>query len=130
MPGVLARVKNLARAAAGHAADGLAEVSDDEYASRLTTCEGCALRRPEDWVCQHPTCGCFLTIKAKWRSETCPLGKWELPVVSAAPQPSPTGNQKCVPCAAARAASEAGNQPVQPAPVDLDQQPPNGQVGQ
>lgn len=67
-------------AAVRHAADGFARVDDKELGGRLATCALCEHRRKADWVCEK--CGCYITVKATWRSETCPLGKWELPMAT------------------------------------------------
>lgn len=94
MPPPLRRAGNLARAVARHAADWLAEVGPAELAGRLAACRDCPLRRPADWVCQHPDCGCYIQIKARWRSEDCPLGRWG---AEAAPAggPPPGGGCGC-----------------------------------
>lgn len=71
---MLRRGLNLTKAVVRHVADGAKVVSDDEYRIRLETCDTCDRRRPEDSMCLE--CGCYLKIKAKWRSEDCPLKKW------------------------------------------------------
>jgi len=41
---------------------------------RLDICNDCpSLFRPT-WTCKE--CGCFMKIKARLESSTCPLGKW------------------------------------------------------
>lgn len=72
-PSFLERAKNFGVAVVKHVADGLVEVSQDDYLARLATCDKCPHRTP-DWKCNN--CGCYLTIKAKWRSERCPLAMW------------------------------------------------------
>jgi hypothetical protein len=49
------------------------DTTTEEYKQRMDICEGCD-RRTENWTCKE--CGCFLTIKAKWSTEACPLGNW------------------------------------------------------
>lgn len=71
-PSLLRKALNLAGALVRHAADGLARVGDDEYAARLVICDHC--EQKEGTTCR--ACGCVLALKASWRSEGCPLGKW------------------------------------------------------
>jgi hypothetical protein len=73
-PGAIKRAANFATAMAKHVQDGLADVSMDEYVKRLETCNACELQK--DGVCEHENCGCILSRKAWWRSESCPLDKW------------------------------------------------------
>lgn len=75
-PGLWQRGLNLARALARHVADGTATVDDAAYEQRLAVCRQCPSCDAERMLCREPTCGCFLTIKARWRSESCPLSKW------------------------------------------------------
>lgn len=72
-PGLLTKAVNLGKAIVNHIADGLVEVSQDQYLARLATCDTCP-NRSADWECNQ--CGCYITIKAKWRSEKCPLAMW------------------------------------------------------
>lgn len=48
------------------------EVTSDEKQARLAICEGCQFR--EDTKCGK--CGCYLTKKTSWSSESCPENKW------------------------------------------------------
>ena len=73
LPSMMTQAKNLASATAAHVKDGLNVVSDDQYLERLKICEGCEYMRT-DRRCAK--CGCFLDKKAKWRSSSCPIGKW------------------------------------------------------
>jgi hypothetical protein len=75
-PGLLRRAWNFGQAVVRHAADGAAKVSDAVYEERLGICRQCELCNLDRMVCSHPACGCFLTIKAGWNSEKCPLDKW------------------------------------------------------
>ena len=45
-----------------------------DYAKRLMTCSKCDKADTEKWRCG--VCGCYLTKKAKWKTENCPMGKW------------------------------------------------------
>ena len=71
------RIERFAKAVIEHVKDGCASVSSEQLAERLRVCEGCPLRH--GLRCSHSDCGCFLWLKAKWRSEDCPAGKWSKP---------------------------------------------------
>lgn len=73
-PNALKRAANFASAITRHAKDGFADVSLEEYTTRLQKCNKCDLQK--NGICQHENCGCILSRKAWWRSEKCPLGKW------------------------------------------------------
>jgi hypothetical protein len=68
------RVKNFAKAVVKHAKDGFKKVDVDTYAARLRECASCELQK--NGICTHEDCGCILTRKAWWASESCPLKKW------------------------------------------------------
>ncbi len=46
--------------------------------TRLAVCRGCEMmtKRKGRWLCTSKRCGCSLVRKARWASESCPLGKW------------------------------------------------------
>lgn len=92
-PGLFARSWNFTRAVVRHMADGAALVPDDEYAARLGACGRCRLLDPERRVCRHPACGCFVDVKASWRSESCPAKRW--PLETTQPPASGTGGCGC-----------------------------------
>jgi hypothetical protein len=69
------KIKNFSKAVYRHAWDRLRYVPENIYKSRLKKCEVCPYR--QEHVCMHKSCGCDLTIKASWNSETCPIGEWE-----------------------------------------------------
>lgn len=73
-PGILKKAAKFARAAARHIADGAAEVSQEEREKRMAICASCDQFDAARTACR--SCGCGLTLKARWRSEDCPLGKW------------------------------------------------------
>lgn len=49
--------------------------------ARKDACRGCIARQEK--VCRE--CGCVLSAKQKWLTETCPLGKWPNPPDSPRP---------------------------------------------
>jgi hypothetical protein len=82
-PPLLHRVWNFARAVATHVAGGRLSVSLEEYTARLSVCETCPDRSEN--LCLK--CGCYLSIKARWRAMQCPLDKW--PPLAEAPRDGP-----------------------------------------
>lgn len=42
---------------------------------RLKICRGCGFYNPTFIQCK--SCGCFLIVKAQFKSQDCPEGKWE-----------------------------------------------------
>lgn len=79
-PGLAQRAVNFGRAVVRHVADGGQHVDDATYEARLAVCRSCASCDTAHMICREPACGCYLQIKARWRSEDCPLRQW--PVVS------------------------------------------------
>lgn len=79
----LTAAANFGVALVKHVADGLARVDDQTLGDRYAACALCEHRRKEDWVCTR--CGCYITVKATWRSEDCPEGKWRLPMATEKP---------------------------------------------
>jgi hypothetical protein len=75
-PGLLRKAANFGKAVVKHVADGGKHVSDEVYLARLSVCANCPSLDPERMRCMEKTCGCRLKVKARWRSESCPLGKW------------------------------------------------------
>jgi hypothetical protein len=48
--------------------------SDNIYNKRIETCKGCDRYDNSQNRCYE--CGCFLSVKAKFVLESCPLNKW------------------------------------------------------
>ncbi|MEQ9586899.1 MAG: hypothetical protein RJS97_02960, partial [Parvibaculaceae bacterium] len=76
-PGFIRRGLNFFKAASRHVADGMQLLEEDQVEARLNVCRSCDHCDTDKMVCLRPECGCFLKVKARWRSEECPLGKWE-----------------------------------------------------
>lgn len=79
-PGIVAKAKNFAKAAAEHVATGAKIVSDEEADRRSAICLGCNLfvKQNGTGYCSHKQCGCqtvgekeFLA-KRKWADSKCP----------------------------------------------------------
>jgi hypothetical protein len=49
-------------------------ISQYEKDRRLKICSGCIYWKEDSMRCQ--SCGCFMKIKAGFRSVKCPIGKW------------------------------------------------------
>lgn len=85
-PNLLQKAWNFGKAVVRHTADGARQVDDAVYEGRLTVCRACSSCDIERMVCRDPSCGCYLTVKARWQSENCPLQKW--PAVPSVTPPS------------------------------------------
>ena len=48
------------------------QVTTDKYISRIAICDSCSDK------CGSKCCigGCYLNVKAKWSTESCPKNKW------------------------------------------------------
>jgi len=75
LPGVITLAANFAKAMANYVADGLTNVSAEEYEARTQICTLCEQRTND----RCSACGCFLSKKAAMRAMECPLGKWPTP---------------------------------------------------
>src|SRR5690606_31963370 len=75
-PSIIRKAYNFGRAATRHVATGARNVSDEDYQARLSVCRDCPSCDLQKLVCRQKSCGCYLTKKARWESERCPLGKW------------------------------------------------------
>jgi hypothetical protein len=68
-----------AEALGRHVAGGMEAVSEAEYQERLAACGTCEFFQDDHCL----KCGCRMTgdviAKARWPSETCPIGRWASP---------------------------------------------------
>jgi hypothetical protein len=74
LPSPLRQAANAVGAVARHVADGLRAAPPELLAMRLDECAACPRLRPHDRKCS--ACGCYVDLKASWRSEVCPDGHW------------------------------------------------------
>lgn len=74
LPKFTEMASNLFIAAKDFISDGATLVSNEQYESRLATCAICPHRNNT----QCSLCGCFIEPKAKARSQSCPIGHWDL----------------------------------------------------
>lgn len=76
-PSLLKMVGNLVKATVAESKAVILKeppVSEVEYQRRLKLCGTCDLFEKGTGRCM--SCGCFMTYKAKMRSQQCPTGKW------------------------------------------------------
>lgn len=73
-PSLARQALTFGKAVASHVASGLATVDAAEQARRMAICEACPEFVVEDRRCV--LCGCSMSLKTRWESEACPLGKW------------------------------------------------------
>jgi len=76
-PGLLRKAMNFGSAVVRHAADFGRNVTAEVFEQRLSVCRSCPSCDLQRMVCREKQCGCQLHMKARWRSENCPLGKWQ-----------------------------------------------------
>jgi len=72
LPSKIEMAKNLAIAVKDHIKEGAENVAADLLEKRLEACSVCEFRNND----QCSVCGCFVSKKAKWKEQQCPLGKW------------------------------------------------------
>lgn len=75
-PSVIEMGWNFVKAVGRHASNGFQSVSKEEYENRLRICDVCPLRNASKCM----KCNCHLPTKAKWKSEHCPMHKWNTPI--------------------------------------------------
>lgn len=71
-PSSMERVVNFTRAVANHAMAGFPMLSGEETEARLAICRECP--KYVERTCS--ICGCNMRVKASWKEQECPLGKW------------------------------------------------------
>jgi hypothetical protein len=69
-----AQTKSFATAVTKHVLDGMSECTEKEFDARIEICKSCDQFDAASFRCND--CGCFLRTKAKWKTQSCPLGKW------------------------------------------------------
>ncbi len=81
LPSIGQMAMNYARAQIKHTFDGRRKATEEIFLERISICENCVgpegKFRASDRRCSARTCGCTVDEKAKWASESCPLGKWK-----------------------------------------------------
>lgn len=74
LPPLHQQAASFAKAVVEHVASGLATVSPEEASRRLAICGGCEHHMAESNRCR--LCGCGLSLKATWATQSCPDGRW------------------------------------------------------
>ena len=92
-PGLLKQAMNFAKSTAKHVKNGMQRVSTEKLRKRLEICNHCD--RLNKGRCSE--CGCFVSVKAAWESEECPLKKWgsEINRVNLGRKPGRSGCGSC-----------------------------------
>jgi len=79
-PGLIRRAMNFGKALVNHLAAGSPKTTDLEATARQSICESCTgpggFYIAETDTCAHPSCGCKIRRKSRWKDQKCPLGKW------------------------------------------------------
>lgn len=73
LPGKWEMAKNFAKSLKNHAVDGFKKSPLEVMENRLMKCSLCDYRVESN--CS--VCGCNLELKASWKEQECPLGKWK-----------------------------------------------------
>ena len=68
--GMKLQILRFVEAVAEHVADGCQTVTKEQLSERLTACQPCPHRGIVR--CRHDDCGCFIWLKARWKSQKCP----------------------------------------------------------
>lgn len=71
-PSLLTKAVSFGQAVVKHVTTGMEVVSDEVYESRMRACNACPFK--EENSCKM--CGCNLLVKAKWKTQQCPDGRW------------------------------------------------------
>lgn len=74
LPSLKEQAKNFIKSAVSHVANGMQNVTPELQEQRLSICSGCEYLIKDEMRCS--ACGCFLNTKTKWKTSSCPKGKW------------------------------------------------------
>ena len=80
LPSFATMATNFAKDVVTYVKQGAPNVSEKNYQKRLDTCKACEHLIRSAMRCGK--CGCLLEHKAKWKTTSCPIGKWEPEVLS------------------------------------------------
>ena len=72
--GFLQLAKNIIKDTTTHVANGSKCVQKEEYLRRAEICDSCVHFIKKSNTCG--VCGCWMHVKAKWETSTCPKDKW------------------------------------------------------
>lgn len=71
-PGLVTKAFNFMKASAEYVKSGMENLNKEDYQVRLKICQDCPFRK--DSTCTK--CGCFINVKAQWKSADCPDNRW------------------------------------------------------
>lgn len=74
-PGIWTMAKSFGKDLAKYIKEGAPNVSQEDYIARLSDCNSCEHIIRDKMRCGK--CGCLIEHKAKWKTTTCPIGKWK-----------------------------------------------------
>ncbi len=85
-PSIFKMLSNFAKSSIEYVAAGMPAVSESEYKKRIETCHECPHLTDTK---QCGLCGCYVEVKAGWRTSTCPdtPPRWEKVVVGKSGKP-------------------------------------------
>lgn len=73
-PSLLSKAINLVKGTAEHVVSGAENVSKEEFKKRIDICNSCIHFVGKKEICG--ICGCYMSVKAKWKTSECPKDKW------------------------------------------------------
>jgi len=92
-PNVFKMMKSFGKDLSKYVLAGAPNCTKEDYKERLLTCDACPHLLRHLMRCGK--CGCLVEHKAKWKTTTCPEGKWKKQDLSNLPKPKPQqGEQK------------------------------------
>ena len=74
-PNLMIKAYNYLKASSKRLLGGIEDVDTTTYYDRVHTCSRCEYLDDEHYECN--LCGCPVDIKAKWKTENSPKGKWK-----------------------------------------------------
>lgn len=73
-PNLFKKIKSFIKSFLKHWWAGSPEVSKRKFKQRMNICRGCEFYNKSGNSCNK--CGCNLSVKAKWKTQKCPINKW------------------------------------------------------
>lgn len=91
-PNVFKMMSSFGKDVSKYVLAGAPNCSKDDYKERLLTCDACPHLLRHMMRCGK--CGCLVEHKAKWKTTTCPEGKWKAQDLSDLPKPKAPQDEK------------------------------------
>lgn len=75
-PSLLSKATSFIKDTAEHIVGGAKNVSEEEFERRMGVCNSCIhlVKEKDKDICG--ICGCYMNVKAKWKTAECPKNKW------------------------------------------------------